>query len=79
MVGPIFQMVIIVPRYQLLEAGLVSGRDYELRVLGAHDAVALAIANKKVSAGGLSMPIYKRLQQERKLNANAVRIYTPPT
>ena len=35
-----------VPRYQLLEAGLVSGRDYTLRVLGAHDAVALAVANQ---------------------------------
>lgn len=63
-----------VPRYQLLEAGLVSGRDYELRVLGAHDAVALAVANNKVSAGGLSMPIYQRLLKEGKLNANAVRV-----
>ncbi|TCT24278.1 phosphate/phosphite/phosphonate ABC transporter substrate-binding protein [Thiobaca trueperi] len=63
-----------VPRYQLLDAGLVSGRDYKLRVLGAHDAVALAVANKKVAAGGLSMPIYKRLLKEGKLNAEAVRV-----
>jgi phosphonate transport system substrate-binding protein len=58
----------------LVEAGLVSGRDYTLRVLGAHDAVALAVANKKVAAGGLSMPIYNRLLKEGKIDANAVRV-----
>jgi len=63
-----------VPRYQLLEAGLVSGRDYTLRVLGAHDAVALAVANRKVAAGGLSMPIYNRLLKEGKVDPNSVRI-----
>jgi phosphonate transport system substrate-binding protein len=63
-----------VPRYQLLEAGLVSGRDYTLRVLGAHDAVALAVANRKVAAGGLSMPIYQRLLREGKLDPNATRV-----
>jgi phosphonate transport system substrate-binding protein len=63
-----------VPRYQLLEAGLVSGRDYTLRVLGAHDAVALAVANHKVGAGGLSMPIYERLIKDGKIDGNAVRI-----
>lgn len=63
-----------VPRYQMLEAGLASGRDYTLRVLGAHDAVALAVANRKVAAGGLSMPIYHRLLKEGKLDPAAVRI-----
>lgn len=63
-----------VPRYQLLEAGLASGRDYTLRVLGAHDAVALAVANKKVAAGGLSQPIYNRLLKEGKIDSNAVRV-----
>lgn len=64
-----------VPRAQLLEEGkLASGKDYTLRVLGAHDAVALAVANKKVAAGGLSMPIYNRLLKEGKLDANAVRV-----
>jgi phosphonate transport system substrate-binding protein len=63
-----------VPRYQLLTAGLVSGRDYTLRVLGAHDAVALAVANHKVAAGGLSLPIYDRLLKEGKIDSNAVRV-----
>ena len=63
-----------VPRYQLLEAGLVSGRDYTMRVLGAHDAVALAVSNGKVSAGGLSMPIYNRLLREGKIDPKSVRV-----
>ena len=69
-----------VPRYMLLEAGLVSGRDYTLRVLGAHDAVAMAVANRKADAGGLSMPIYNRLVREQKLDPAAVRVLadSPP-
>jgi len=63
-----------VPRYQLVAAGLVSGRDYTLRVLGAHDAVALAVANHKVTAGGLSKPIYDRLLKEGKIDSKAVRV-----
>lgn len=63
-----------VPRYELLAAGLVSGRDYTLRVLGAHDAVALAVANGKVAAGGLSMPVYERLLKEGKIDAKATRL-----
>ena len=69
-----------VPRWQLLHEGLISGRDYQLRVLGAHDAVALAVTNKKVVAGGLSKPIYERLLKEGKISADKVRILedSPP-
>ena len=63
-----------VPRWQLLEAGLISDRDYKLRVLGAHDAVALAVANHKVAAGGLSKPVYERLLSEGKIDASKVRV-----
>lgn len=63
-----------VPRYMFADAGLVSERDYTLRVLGAHDAVALAVVNKKADAGGLSMPIYKRLLKEGKIDSKAVRV-----
>jgi len=63
-----------VPRWQLVDAGLVSGRDYTLRVLGAHDAVALAVVNHKVAAGGLSKPVYERLLKEGKIPAGATRI-----
>ena len=63
-----------VPRYQLLDAGLASGRDYTLRVLGAHDAVALAVSNGKVAAGGLSKPIFERLLKEGKIDPTKVRV-----
>jgi len=63
-----------VPRYMLVDAGMVSERDYTLRVLGAHDSVALAVANHKVAAGGLSMPIYERLIKEGKIDGKAVRV-----
>jgi len=69
-----------VPRWQLLNEGLVSGRDYTMRVLGAHDAVALAVENKKVAAGGLSKPIFERLLKEGKISADKVRVLedSPP-
>lgn len=69
-----------VPQYQLLAAGLTAKRDYTPRVLGAHDAVALAVANHRVAAGGLSLPIYNRLIKEGKLDPKAVRILaeSPP-
>lgn len=66
-----------VPEYQLLEAGLVARRDYTPRALGAHDAVALAVANHRVAAGGLSMPIYNRLIKEGKLDPAKVRVLAP--
>ena len=63
-----------VPRYQLLQAGLVAGRDYTLRVLGAHDAVAFAVAKGKADGGGLSLPIYQRLVREGKIDTGATRV-----
>jgi len=63
-----------VPRYQLLEAGLMADRDYARRMLGAHDKVALAVAQRTVAAGGLSKPIYLRLLQEGRLDPDAVRV-----
>lgn len=69
-----------VPQYQLLAAGLVAKRDYVPRTLGAHDAVALAVANRRVAAGGLSLPIFHRLLREGKLDPKAVRVLaeSPP-
>ena len=63
-----------VPRYQLLQAGLVARRDYTLRVLGAHDAVAFSVARGRAGAGGLSLPIYQRLLREGRIEAGTTRI-----
>jgi phosphonate transport system substrate-binding protein len=69
-----------VPEYQLLAAGLVAGRDYRAHALGAHDAVALAVVNHRVAAGGLSLPVFNRLVNEKKLDPQAVRLLasSPP-
>jgi phosphonate transport system substrate-binding protein len=63
-----------VPRYELLAAGLRAGRDYNAHYLGAHDAVALAVANKKAAAGGISLPIYERLLAQGKIDRAKVRV-----
>jgi phosphonate transport system substrate-binding protein len=69
-----------VPQYMLWDAGLAPGRDYVPHSLGAHDAVALAVQNGRVAAGGLSQPIYQRLIGEGKLDAGKVRVLqeSPP-
>ena len=63
-----------VPRYELLAAGLRAGRDYKAHYLGAHDAVALAVANKRAAAGGISRPVYLRLLAEGKIDSAKVRV-----
>lgn len=69
-----------VPRHMLLEAGLSSDGDYVRRQMGTHDAVAAAVAERKVAAGALSLPILRRLLAEGLLEAGAVRILaeSPP-
>lgn len=63
-----------VPRYQLLEAGLVADRDYTRRNLGAHDAVAAAVGERRVAGGGISLPVFLRLVRDGKLDPEKVRI-----
>jgi phosphonate transport system substrate-binding protein len=63
-----------VPRYELLAAGLHAGQNYRAHYLGAHDAVALAVANKKAAAGGISRPVYERLLTEGKIDSAKVRM-----
>ena len=63
-----------VPRYQLFEEGLVADRDYTRRNLGAHDAVAVAVVNRQVAAGGISLPVFLRLIRDEKIDPAKVRI-----
>ena len=63
-----------VPRHLLLEAGLVADRDYTRRMLGAHDAVAQAVSNHQVAAGGLSLPVFERLVADGRVDPETVRI-----
>lgn len=63
-----------VPRHMLLEAGLNAESDYVRRHLGSHDAVAAAVADRRMAAGGLSLAIYQRLLEEGALDARALRV-----
>ncbi len=65
-----------VPRHQLLGQGLAAGTDYVARYLGSHDAVALAVLNGKVAAGGISVPILERLTREAKIDPAKLRVLT---
>lgn len=69
-----------VPRHMLLEAGLSCERDYVRRHLGAHDAVAAAVAARTVTAGAVSLPILERLLAEGRLPSGSVRVLavSPP-
>ena len=64
----------VVPRAMLLDAGLAADADYQARYLGAHDAVALAVARGRVAAGGLSLPVLERLFAQGSINRNDIRI-----
>jgi phosphonate transport system substrate-binding protein len=63
-----------VPRYMLLERGLVADRDYFRRSLGAHDAVADAVAAREVAAGCLSKTVYERLLTSGRVDPDRVRV-----
>lgn len=69
-----------VPRHMLHAAGLTAETDYTRRHLGGHDAVAAAVAGRALAAGGLSLPIYRRLVAEGAFAGDAVRILaeSPP-
>jgi phosphonate transport system substrate-binding protein len=68
-----------VPRHMLLQANL-SERQYVRRNLGAHDAVATAVACGNHAAGGISLPVLGRLLAEGRVDAAAIRILaeSPP-
>lgn len=69
-----------VPRHMLLDAGLSPDQDYTRCNLGAHDAVAAAVAARQVVAGGLSLPIFQRLLAEGRIAREEVRLLaeSPP-
>ena len=60
------------PELTLAQADLTAGEDYEAVFLGAHDAVALAVQNGNVQAGGLSRPIFEFLVEEDTIDPSQV-------
>ena len=54
----------LIPKKMLIDSGLREKKDYKSIFLGAHDAVAISVQNGNISAGGLSLPIYKLLLEK---------------
>ena len=63
-----------VPRHMLLEAGLLADKDYRRLHLGTHDAVAAAVAGKRVAAGALKQGVFNRLLEEGQLDPTAIAV-----
>ncbi|NEP83119.1 MAG: phosphate/phosphite/phosphonate ABC transporter substrate-binding protein [Okeania sp. SIO3C4] len=64
----------LIPKSMLMENGLKPGENYEEVFAGAHDAVAVAVANGKAEAGGLSKPIFTALVARGTIDKNKVII-----
>ncbi|MEM1168713.1 MAG: phosphate/phosphite/phosphonate ABC transporter substrate-binding protein [Cyanobacteria bacterium P01_H01_bin.35] len=62
----------LIPKSMLMEKGLKAGENYEEVFAGAHDAVAIAVANGNAQAGGLSKPIFTALIEKGTIDKNKV-------
>lgn len=64
----------LIPKTMLKEAGLVHDRDYQQHFLGAHDAVAVNVANGNADAGALSEVIWNSLVERKLVDASKVKV-----
>ena len=64
----------LIPKSMLKQKQLKAGENYEEVFVGAHDAVAIAVANGKAQAGGLSKPIFTALIERGTIDKNKVII-----
>ncbi len=62
----------LIPKSMLMEKGLKPEENYQEVFVGSHDAVAIAVANGKAQAGGLSKPIYTALIEKGIIDKNKV-------
>jgi len=70
----------LIPRTMLLKQGLTIKKDYRGHYLGAHDAVAVAVQNRRADVGGLSKPIFESLVSRSIISLDKVRVLevSPP-
>ena len=69
------------PRYFLLQAGIVPERDFRnVAFSGAHDATVAFVAGGKAEAGVLNASVWDKLVETKNPNAAKVRVLatTPP-
>lgn len=70
----------LMPRSFLLASKINPEADMKrIAFSGAHDATVAAVAGGKVDAGAVNASVWKKLVEEKKVDANAVRVfYTTP-
>ena len=71
----------LMPRYHLMKAGIDPARDISrIAFTGAHDATAKWVEQGKVDAGALNESVWKKLVDEKKVDASKVVVFytTPP-
>lgn len=64
----------LIPKTMLTQAGISADRDYQQHFVGAHDAVAVNVANGNADAGGLSEVIWKSLVERKLIDAGKVKV-----
>ena len=71
----------LMPRSFLLQARLDPDRDFkQVAFSGAHDATIAAVAGGKVQAGALSVSVWEKFVQDKKVDTQRVKVFytTPP-
>lgn len=64
----------LIPKTMLAQIGLLADRDYQQHFVGAHDAVAVNVANGNADAGGLSEVIWKSLVERKLIDPSKVKV-----
>lgn len=64
----------LIPKTMFLEAGLQHERDYQQHFVGAHDAVAVNVANGNAEVGGLSEVIFNSLVERKLIDPAKVKV-----
>jgi phosphonate transport system substrate-binding protein len=64
----------LIPKAMLADIGLVHDRDYQQNFVGAHDAVAVNVANGNADAGGLSEVIWNTLIERKLIDQTKVKV-----
>lgn len=71
----------LMPRSFLLQAGLTPEKDFRrVAYSGAHDATIAAVAAGKVQAGALSISVWQKFLNDKKVDTSKVHVFytTPP-
>ncbi|MGH1351385.1 MAG: phosphate/phosphite/phosphonate ABC transporter substrate-binding protein [Methyloligellaceae bacterium] len=68
------------PKFTMMQAGVMPGKDYKQNFTGAHDAVARNVERGNAQVGGLSRPILERLLEKGTIDKDKIKVlkYSAP-